>query len=54
MRKRLASGILSLAVLALLWSPAGARERKDVPEKYTWNLSDLYASKEAWKAEKDR
>ena len=28
--------------------------RDEVPDKYKWNLSDLYVSDEAWKAEKDR
>lgn len=28
--------------------------RDDLPEKYKWNLTDLYASDEAWKQEKDR
>ncbi|SMG16230.1 oligoendopeptidase F [Sphingobacterium psychroaquaticum] len=28
--------------------------RDEVPDKYKWNLSDLYASDDTWKAEKDR
>ncbi len=28
-------------------------ERKDVPDKYKWNLSDLYPTEQAWLAEKD-
>ena len=27
------------------------RKRNEVKEEYTWNLSDMYASKEAWEAE---
>jgi oligoendopeptidase F len=38
------------AALALLLAafPALARERSEVPDKYTWNLSDLYPSEQAW------
>jgi len=38
------------AALALLLGlcPAFAQERSDIPEKYTWNISDLYPSKAAW------
>lgn len=49
-RPRLAAW-LCLAALALLLAPAAARaegQRKDVPVKYTWNLQDLYPSREAW------
>jgi len=28
--------------------------RDEVPDKYKWNLSDLYTSDESWKGEKDR
>lgn len=28
--------------------------REELPEKYKWNLSDLYATDEAWKEEKER
>lgn len=28
--------------------------RDELPEKYKWNLTDLYATDDAWKAEKDR
>jgi len=43
---------LRLAALAtaLLALPALARERAEVPEKYTWNLADLYADPAAWQA----
>jgi oligoendopeptidase F len=29
-------------------------ERKDVPEKYKWNLADLYPTVEAWQADVDK
>ncbi|MGN0004258.1 MAG: hypothetical protein ACI35V_12580, partial [Sphingobacterium composti] len=28
--------------------------RDELPDKYKWNLTDLYATDDAWKAEKDR
>src|SRR5690606_40952259 len=28
--------------------------RDELPDKYKWNLTDLYATDEAWKQEKDR
>ena len=28
-------------------------KRRDVPEQYTWNLADIFASDEAWRAEYD-
>lgn len=31
---------------------SSTRERSEVPEKYTWNLADLYASDADWEAEK--
>lgn len=30
------------------------RDRASIAERYTWNLADLYASKEQWREEKDR
>jgi oligoendopeptidase F len=39
--------------LALAAAPAAGRERSEIPDKYKWNLSDLYPSGEAWKAAKE-
>jgi len=51
---------VSLGLLALVlvigtpsWG-AAPKERKDIPEKYTWDLRDLFPSVEAWRAEKVR
>ena len=49
------------ARLALLWfgiismtaAFVEAGERKDVPDKYKWNLADLYPSEAAWTTAKD-
>ena len=36
----------------LLAAPLWGAERKDVPEKYTWNVTDVYPSKAAWEEAK--
>ena len=41
-------GIISMTVTSV-----GAGERKDVPDKYKWNLADLYPSEAAWSKTKD-
>lgn len=44
---------LNLTLAAALMSAAAnapATERSEVPEKYTWNLADLYPSADAWQA----
>jgi oligoendopeptidase F len=45
--------VLAATVIA---APAFAqpRERAQIPSQYTWNLSDLYPSEEAWRAAKDK
>ena len=47
--------ILSFLLITVFQMQANSQnlERKDVPEKYTWNLNDLYPSVEAWNAAKD-
>jgi oligoendopeptidase F len=42
-----------LALAAGLTALAQTRERSSVPERYTWNLADLYPTEAAWRAEKD-
>ena len=42
---------LALTVVGL---QAQERDRAKVPEKYTWNLADIYPTDAAWRAEKDR
>jgi oligoendopeptidase F len=44
--RRLAGAVLACAVLASL--PAGAEERSAVPDRYKWDLRDLYPSDAAW------
>lgn len=43
-----ASLLATAIILASIW--ALALERKDVPEKYTWAISDVYPTKDAWAA----
>jgi oligoendopeptidase F len=38
---------------ALAFSPALARERTEIAEKYTWNLADLYPTEAAWTTDHD-
>lgn len=51
--------VLSFCVAALLTvgnysAQAQMKNRDEVPEKYLWNLSEIYADDEAWKKEKER
>ncbi len=48
-RSRLAAAL----ALALLAAPAAAAERPQIPDKYKWNLADLYPSVDAWKAARE-
>src|SRR5258708_26932238 len=45
--------LLSILVLGMTATAALAGERKDVPDKYKWNLADLYPSEEAWTKAKE-
>ncbi len=45
--------LAALALAAALASPASGRERSEIPEKYRWNLADLYPSDAAWRAARD-
>ena len=40
-------------VVPLLAAPVSARERSEVPDKYKWNLADLYPSEAAWTKARD-
>ncbi len=44
-----------LATMAMMVvAAAQERDRSKVPQKYTWNLADLYPSDAAWRAAKDK
>jgi len=47
--------VLTLALAALTVQVAAQeRERSDTPDRYKWNLADVYPSVEAWRAAKER
>ncbi len=50
--KTLFIGIICL--LTVTAAIAQPRDRASIPDKFKWNLADLYASDAAWRAEKDR
>jgi oligoendopeptidase F len=45
--------LVCLGIISMTATSAGAGERKDVPDKYKWNLADLYPSESAWSKAKD-
>ncbi|NWG28886.1 MAG: oligoendopeptidase F [Ignavibacteriaceae bacterium] len=42
-----------ISILIIGSAFAQSPERKDVPEKYKWNLADIYPTKDAWQADVD-
>src|SRR5262252_1897915 len=52
MRRTLFLLLTMMAILAAFAPMASALERSQVPEKYQWRLSDLYASEAAWNSAK--
>ncbi|HSQ69382.1 MAG TPA: oligoendopeptidase F [Steroidobacteraceae bacterium] len=49
-----AAGVLATALLALAPVVAGATERADIPDRYKWDLSALYAGEQQWIAAKKK
>ena len=47
---RIAVRFLTFVVWTCLLLPAFAAERSEIPEKYTWNLCDLFATQAAWRS----
>ena len=46
--------LLALALTALtITLGAQSRDRSQTPDRFTWNLADLYPSQTAWRAAKD-
>jgi oligoendopeptidase F len=45
--------LFTLGILLMTAAAARATERKDIPDKYKWNLADLYPSEAAWTEAKD-
>src|SRR5687767_13628020 len=53
MRRRAVRLLCVFAALSSVGSVARAAERSEIPEKYTWNLADLYPSDEVWNTAKE-
>ncbi len=52
-RKTISLILLTAALLGLAVGAAAAvKDRSEIPDQYKWNLTDLYASRDAWKAKK--
>src|SRR3989442_14323562 len=53
--KRLIRPVLTAAVLSVLAVTPGAqeRDRSKIPDRYKWNLTDIYPSDAAWRAAKE-
>src|SRR3954465_12350997 len=52
--RRLLAALLPLLVLTLVTAAAQQRDRAKIPDRFKWNLADLYASDDAWRAAKDK
>src|SRR5688572_9739250 len=51
----LAAAVLSSALVAAPGIVEGQeRDRAKIPDKYKWNVADLYPSEEAWRAAKEK
>ena len=46
------AGFLAIALVAS--AQQQVRDRAKIPDKYKWNLADLYPSDDAWRAAKDK
>ena len=46
--------LVYLGVIGMTTAAIADAERKDVPDKYKWNLADLYPSEAAWTKAKER
>src|SRR5205809_3472609 len=53
--KRLHHSLFVVCAVAALVTVLGAqeRDRAQIPDKYKWNLTDIYPSDAAWRAAKD-
>jgi oligoendopeptidase F len=47
------AALLAAILLLTLSSAAQERDRSKIPDKYTWDLSHIYATEAAWRATKD-
>jgi len=54
MTKRITGMTIAVAILATVLVAQDARDRANVPDEYKWDLSHVYKSDDAWRAEKER
>ena len=54
MHYRRLTAVALLLLLATTGAFAQTRERASVPDEYKWNLKDIYASDDAWRAAKEK
>src|SRR5262249_24726411 len=52
--RRMFAALLALFVTTLVTAAGQEHDRARVPDRYKWNLADLYPSDEAWRAAKDK
>jgi len=52
--RRLLAAILPLIVITLVTVEGQDRDRAKIPDRYKWNLADLYPSEDAWRAAKEK
>lgn len=45
---------LSMLLIVVTLAAGQDRDRSKIPEKYTWNLAEIYPSTDAWRAAKER
>ena len=53
-RSRYALVVLALALAGGIAGAAQQQERSAVPDKYKWDLSQIYPNEQAWRAAKDK
>ena len=51
--RRIGLALVGFATMTMTTALSDASERKDIPEKYKWKLSDLFPSEAAWSKAKD-
>lgn len=54
LRRTIAVGAAAICLLTDATPEAQERDRSNIPERYRWNLTELYASDAAWRAAKEK
>jgi oligoendopeptidase F len=53
-RRRPSSALLCIAILSCVGLSAQERDRGKIPDRFKWNLAEIYPSDDAWRAAKDK